>query len=119
MKARLDPATRRRALRGLLALFLVLALGQLIFGDMGLLASFKQRHQASLLRREVAQKSAEKKALEADIAALNRDPFRIETLAREQLGLARPGEIIFQFQPDPSAPPAPADPLDAATPPGD
>jgi cell division protein FtsB len=116
VKARLDAATRRRALRALLGLFLVLALGQLVFGNMGLLASFKQRHQASLLRREVAEKTAEKKTLEADIVALNRDPFRIETLAREQLGLARPGEIIFQFQPDPSAPPASGSPLDSDRP---
>jgi cell division protein FtsB len=106
VKPRLDPATRKRALRAVLALFLVLALGQLVLGDMGLLASFKQRHAASLLRREVAEKEAEIKALDADIEALNHDPFRIETLAREQLGLARPGEIIFQFQSDPASPPA-------------
>jgi cell division protein FtsB len=108
VKARLDPATRRRALRALLALFLVLALGQLVLGDMGLLASFRQRHATSQLRREVAEMNAEIETLKADIAALNRDPFRIETLAREQLGLARPGEIIFQFQPDPAAAPSPS-----------
>ena len=108
MKARLDPATRRRALRALLALFLVLALGQLVFGDMGLLASFRQRHAASQLRREVAGMTAQIESLKSDITALNRDPFRIETLAREQLGLARPGEIIFQFQPDPAAAPSPS-----------
>ena len=111
MKARLDPATRRRALRALLALFLVLALGQLVLGDMGLLASFKQRHATAQLRREVAEMTAQIESLKTDIAALNRDPFRIETLAREQLGLARPGEIIFQFQTDPSSSP------DASSPP--
>jgi cell division protein FtsB len=102
MKLRLDPHTRRKALRAALALILGLALFHLVLGDMGLVESWKKRRAIARLRTEVAETTARIDALKADIQALRKDPFRIESIAREQLNLARPGEILFLFTPEPS-----------------
>jgi len=100
MKLRLDPHTRRKAIRSALALVLGLALFNLVLGDMGLVESWRKRRAVSRLRGEVATAQADIAGLQADIQALRRDSFRIETIAREQLNLARPGEILFLFTPE-------------------
>ncbi len=42
----------------------------------------------------------ENAALLAEVRGLRKDPYVIEKIAREKLGYARPGEIIFQFPPE-------------------
>ena len=49
------------------------------------------------------------RASPADIAALRTDPAAIERIAREELGLARPGETVFLIRE-----PSPASPADRA-----
>ena len=39
----------------------------------------------------------ENAALQATIEKLRSDPLAIETIAREELGMAQPGEIIYQL----------------------
>ncbi len=46
--------------------------------------------QNDRLRREV-------RALQRDVEALRSDPGAIERIARDELGMVRPGEVIFQF----------------------
>ena len=106
---------RRKAL---LVLFWFLALSLLfnfLFGDMGLIQGYRQRHAAVHLRQEVLTLRAANASLAAEIHDLRHDPYRIETIAREELGLSRPGEIIFLF------PGAPRDgaPIAAPSPGGD
>ena len=93
----IDPVARTRAARAGFWVVAGLLLLNLLFGDMGVLSGIRQRRAASQLRSEVASLQVEHDALAADIQALNSNPFRIETIAREELGLARPGEIIFLF----------------------
>ena len=93
----IDPAARTRAARAGFWVIAGLLLLNLLFGDMGVLAGIRQRRVASQLRSEVATLQIEHDALASDIQALNSNPFRIESIAREELGLARPGEIIFLF----------------------
>ena len=93
----IDPAARSRAARAGFWVVAGLLLLNLLLGDMGVLAGIRQRRVASRLRSEVATLQIEHDALAADIQALNSNPFRIESIAREELGLARPGEIIFLF----------------------
>jgi cell division protein FtsB len=113
----IDPAARTRAARAGFWVVAGLLLLNLLFGDMGVLAGIRQRHAASQLRSEVASLQMEHDALAADIQALNSNPFRIESIAREELGLARPGEIIFLFpSAGASAPPASAAPPIVAVP---
>ena len=96
-RLRMDPAARTRALRGAVWVLVGLLVFQLFLGDMGIVAGLRQRHAASRLRREVAVLKGRTDALMAEVRALKSDPFRIESIARDQLGLARPGEIIFLF----------------------
>jgi len=96
--------------QGLRLLFWILA-GTLafnsLFGDMGLVQGFRQRHAAARLRREVELLRQQNSRLVTDIKELRQDPYRIEAIAREELGLSRPGEIIFLFQGSEAASPEP------------
>jgi cell division protein FtsB len=87
----------RRALQ-VLFWSVALSLGfNALFGDMGLIQGARQRRLAARLEQEVATVRAANETALAEIRALRLDPYRIETIAREELGLSRPGEIIFLF----------------------
>jgi cell division protein FtsB len=65
------------------------------FGDRGILRMVAQRERTELLKREIEQLRTENARLAVEIVALRSDPRSIERLAREELGLARPGETVF------------------------
>ena len=104
------PVDLRR--KALLVLFWFVALSLLfnsLFGDMGLIQGYRQRSLLARLQHEVRTLHQVNDRLAADIADLRHDPYRIEQIAREELGLGRPGEILFLFQePEPDATPSPA-----------
>lgn len=52
-------------------------------------AALQQRNER--LRGEIA-------ALQAEVAALKRDPAEVARIAREDLNLIRPGEVVFEVQ---------------------
>jgi len=60
------------------------------------------------IRPWTARVETEIGGLNRRVDALNRDPHTIERLARERLGMVRPGETVFLF--DGPAPDAPAQP---------
>jgi cell division protein FtsB len=86
---------RRKAatLASILA-FIALVVGSL-FGDGGMLHMLGQRERSASLRREVEELRHENLRLATEIAALRQDPRAVERIAREELGLARPGELVF------------------------
>ncbi|HKQ97572.1 MAG TPA: septum formation initiator family protein [Candidatus Polarisedimenticolia bacterium] len=92
-----DPVARARAARWAAGALGGLLAFHLVFGDMGLVAGARQRANLARLGGEAKALGAETEALKREVEGLTKDPFRIEALAREQLGLARPGEIIFLF----------------------
>jgi cell division protein FtsB len=49
------------------------------------------------LETEIAQLEAKNARIIADIEAMHTDPFRKEKIAREELNMALPGEIIYKF----------------------
>jgi cell division protein FtsB len=73
---------------------LCIVLLTLFAGDRGLPAVFKARRQAQTLAREIGALREQNQALRARLLALRSDPGTIEAVARETLGLARPGEIV-------------------------
>ena len=79
-----------------------------ITGERGYLDVRRQRARLSKLRAEVGTLRRENLTLLAEVRALKHDPYIIEKIAREKLGYARPGELIFQFQPE--NPPVPVVP---------
>ncbi len=86
----------RRKAAGLASVIALIALlvGSL-FGDRGILHLIAQRERAVVLARELDGLREENEQLAREIAALRSDPAAIERIAREELGLARPGETVF------------------------
>jgi cell division protein FtsB len=76
-----------------------------LFGDRGILQLLRQRQRTEELAREIERLRDENRVLAEHIVSLRRDPAAIERLAREQLGLARPGETVFVLRDAP--PPSP------------
>ena len=89
----------RRNLNWFLAGGLALLFLQDIFGTHGVLAMRRTQQQAAEIRREIDQLNTENKKLLDRVKALKTDPATIERIAREENGLARPGELIFKTQP--------------------
>lgn len=85
---------RRKALG--LAAFVILAASALnaLFGDAGILGLMKAQKEYEALLQEVETLRAENESLSRQIRALRTDPLVIERIARETLGMAKPGEII-------------------------
>jgi cell division protein FtsB len=99
-RGRSDIGLRRKAAT-LASIILVLALvvGSL-FGDRGFLQLMRQQERADALAREIEQLRMDNSRLASEIAALRSDPRAIERLAREELGLTRPGETVFLIHED-------------------
>jgi cell division protein FtsB len=72
----------------------------LIFGDMGLFKFLELRQNKSRLESEITRIDKENKALNVQVNSLKKDPYYIEKYAREEYGLAKPDEFIFQFKND-------------------
>ena len=72
----------------------------LFAGDMGLLRYLALHDQARNLEQDLAALRVENATLRDDITRLQRDPSKIEQLAREQLGYVRKGETVYQVLPD-------------------
>jgi cell division protein FtsB len=95
-----EPGLRRKAaaLASVIAL-IALVVGAL-FGDRGILQLATQRERARALAGQLEDLREENRVLGAEIEALKSDPGAIERLAREQLGLAKPGEMVFVLRDD-------------------
>jgi cell division protein FtsB len=85
-----------------------------IFGDNGVLALRRLRGEVDTLVREVRTLEAENERLSRAIGQLQEDPAVIERIAREELGLVRPGERVLRFPR--SVRPGEAGPAPAAAP---
>jgi len=79
------------------AVLLVLLLGFALFGDKGVLRLVKAYQQKQQLQQQVEQLQQENQQLKAEIEALQHDPQTIERLARQELGMVREDEIVYQF----------------------
>ena len=60
------------------------------------LGRVEREHQA--LQRSNERLRGEIGALRAEVTALKRDPAEVARIAREDLGLIRPGEVVFEVQ---------------------
>ncbi|HTQ86132.1 MAG TPA: septum formation initiator family protein [Candidatus Solibacter sp.] len=105
MKKREPPWQRRMRRAGVYAggALLVLVLMHTLFGRYGYLSMRRSQHEIEQLREELDRLDQENAQLSGEIRALQTDPAAIEKVAREDMGLARPGEMIFQLPDDPPA----------------
>jgi cell division protein FtsB len=77
----------------------VAALGIVAFGAQSLSRVWQIRHEVLSLEREIAVLRAETVDLQATVVQLRSDPDAIEKLARERLGLIKPGEHLLKLPP--------------------
>lgn len=59
----------------------------------------RMRREILRLDREIQREEEIARQLSDAIRALQEDPKAVERLARERLGLARPGETVIRFEP--------------------
>jgi len=83
-----------------LAFFLLLL--QDVFGTHGLVAMHRSKNQIQRVQTQISQLDHENQQLQQRIHSLKTDPAAIEKIARDRMGLARPGEMIFQIPDSPA-----------------
>jgi cell division protein FtsB len=71
-----------------------------VFGERGLLRIYEMKKEKQKIEHTVSELHAENQKLRLSIEALRSDRHHLERIARKELGLVRPNEIIYQFPPD-------------------
>jgi cell division protein FtsB len=90
-----DAATLRRNATYILVLVCIALCVHEVFGQHGILAMRREQKEVESLRQRIQQLQQENEKLDKQIKALQSDPKAIERVAREQMHMARPGEIIY------------------------
>jgi cell division protein FtsB len=101
----------RRNINWFLAIALAWLLLQDVFGTHGVLAMHRSKQDAARVQKEIDGIDKENQQLESGVKSLKSDPSAIEKIAREEIGLARPGEFIFKVTPKTPADSATASPI--------
>ncbi len=95
----------RKNARQKLGLALLALLVHDVFGPHGFIAMRRAQKEIEQIQEQIGKVNDENKTLADQVNSLKSDPKSIERIAREEMGLARPGELIFKL-PD-TAKPAP------------
>jgi len=69
----------------------------MIFGDMGLLRYRELYKTKTRLEAQIKEIEVENEQLRSQVKSIKEDPYTKEKHAREDYGLAKPGEIIIQY----------------------
>jgi cell division protein FtsB len=93
----------RQNARQILGLALLALLVHDVFGAHGFVAMRRTQKEIEQIRAQIGRLNAENKSLAGQVTSLKSDPRAIERIAREEMGLARPGEMIFKL-PDQAKP---------------
>jgi cell division protein FtsB len=76
--------------------FIYLSLN-LVFGDMGLVRFIELKKTRDNIEKQISEINKQNEQLRTQISLLKEDPFYREQFAREEFGLAKPDEYIFQY----------------------
>ena len=93
-KATLAHRGRRLLRRGLIFITVVIVVDA-VAGEKGLLALLEARRDYAALERSLERARAENTSLRDMALRLREDPQAIEEQARRELGLIKPGEVLF------------------------
>jgi cell division protein FtsB len=75
--------------------FVIIVLGvDALVGEKGLTENLRARRASRELQSDVERLRIENAALREHVRRLREDPSAIESVAREELGLIRPGEVL-------------------------
>ena len=83
--------------RTFLVLLLVALLVHNVFGQHGFLAMRRTQREIARVKQDLEKLTEENRQLAEQVKALKSDPQLIEKIARDELGLARPGEVIIKI----------------------
>jgi cell division protein FtsB len=86
---------RSRIVNYVLALVTIVLVVDALVGDKGLLETIRARRQYEAVEAALNARRQENNRLREEIRRLREDPTKIEAIAREELGLIRPGETVF------------------------
>jgi cell division protein FtsB len=78
-------------------LFLLGMMGLTIWGDQGLLTVQRRQQETMRMAREIEILEQENARLSHEIQRLRVDMVYLEKIAREEIGLVRAGELVFEF----------------------
>ena len=76
---------------------LALLVLQDVFGTHGVLVMRRSQREAGEIRKEIQKLNDENRQLQDRVKDLKSDPQAIEEIARKEMGLAKPGELIFKL----------------------
>jgi cell division protein FtsB len=91
----------------LLAVFVAVLFLHDVFGTHGFVAMHRKQQEIQKVKADLDRLNKENSSLEQDVKNLKTDPHTIEKIAREELGQARPGEVIIKL---PAPPPSDSQP---------
>jgi len=98
------PSVLKRYAQPVLFVALLLLFVHDIFGDHGFVAMRRTQREIEQMRGDISKLNDENRSLSSQVTALKSDPRMIEQIARDEMGLARPGEMIFKVPSDSSDP---------------
>ena len=67
-----------------------------VFGTHGYLALRRTKDEIAKVQKDLSRLNKENEQLQEEVIELRTNPDKIEALARNGLGLARPGEVIIK-----------------------
>ena len=88
-------AKRRRTLQMLLVFVTLVLVINALVGERGLMETLRARRQHQELVGSIERLRIENARLREEARRLRTDPGTIEALARQELGLIKPGEMLF------------------------
>lgn len=73
-----------------------------VFGERGIVRELQYRRQKDALAAELRTVEEENRRLRQEIEALRSNGRYVEAIARKELGMVKPDEIIYQFPAEPN-----------------
>jgi cell division protein FtsB len=111
------PAVRSRFERyvyAAVALLLVALAIDGVFGAHGTISTYRLKLKVEKAQQQAGNLEQENKVFADEVRKLKTQPSAIENVARERMGLVKPGQLVFKLQPKSSA----RSSSNAPTPPG-
>jgi len=68
-----------------------------VVGEMGVVKYYRMRAQRTALTEEISKLKQDNARLRKEVFSLKNDSAYIERMARDKLGLARPGELVYYY----------------------
>jgi len=90
-------ARKRRVV--FITLLAILIAGLSVVGNRSLVRIYRMNKTRAELHREIERLKQVNQDLARGVQSFTADPSQVEAIAREDLGLIRPGEVVYQFNP--------------------